>query len=321
MTGQDPQATGGHRGKPARPFVIGWLVLLLAGCVATAWAALDQPSANWSGPVLSGAITGGVLVLAIAPVAILMSRRSTDQSASELRRIAEGIHEHTMLSDASKRMVYRDRELDLLRMLIEQDIGAGEFDAALRLVDELSSGFGRLEESETYRSRIEEARHADVELNIRSGLQDINRRLEAGDWNQAILVARRLQRLFPDAPDLTDLETHVMAARRRRAANLAQTLDDARAEDRIEDAMQLLKELDRHVDSEEASRLAPVAEEVIGRHRETLGIRFKQACETHDWAEAVRIGEQITREYPNSRMTNEIQAMLGDLRHRAGYRE
>ena len=322
MTVQDMNSVNDKPRRTPHPMVIGWFVLLIAACTAAGWAAATQPEAGWSSAVLSGAIAGGVLVLAIAPVTLLLAGRNAGNNGSHtLHRIAKDIHEHTMLSDASKRLVYRDRELDLLRMLIEQDIAAGEFDAALRLVDELSSGFGRLEESEMFRTRIEDARHAEVETRITSGLQDVNRRLNAGDWNQAIVVARRLQRLFPDAPALPDLESHVMTARRRHAASLAQTLDDARAEDRIEDAMQLLKELDRHVDSEEASRLAPVAEEVIGRHRETLGVRFKNACEAHNWSEAIRIGEQITSEYPNARMAEEIQGMLDGLRQRAGNRD
>ncbi|MCH2161461.1 MAG: hypothetical protein MK085_06260 [Phycisphaerales bacterium] len=322
MTAELPGHTPDQRKGSPLPLVLGWFILLLAGCCAAGWAAATQPEASWSSPVLAAAIAGAVLVLAIAPLTLtLMRRGAVDANPRELHRLAEGIHEHTMLSDASKRLVFRDRELDMLRMLIEEDIAAGEFDAAIRLLEELSAGFGRLEESEAYRTRIETARHADVEARIAKGLEDVNRRVAKGDWNQAILVARRLQRLFPDAPALTDLETHVGAARRRHAAGLAQTLDAARAEDRMDDAMQALKELDRHVDADEASRLAPVAQDVISRHREHLGERFKAACEARDWPEALKLGEQITSQYPNARMAEEIESMLEGLRQRADHRD
>jgi hypothetical protein len=130
-------------------------------------------------------------------------------------------------------------------------------------------------------------------------------------------VATRLKRLYPDAPTVQDLENHVIAVRRRHAAGLAHSLDDARSEDRIEDAMRLLKELDRHVDNKEARRLKPVAKAVVTRHREELADRFRLSIEERNWLEAVRLGEEIASEYPNTRMAEEVSGLLGELRSRA----
>ena len=298
--------------------LVGWFILLLGACVATAWAALATPASNWSAPVLMASIAGGVLILAIAPVALLLARRYTIKR-NELERLlhlAEEIREHSVLSDASKRMLYRDRELDLLRMLTEQDIATGDFNSAMRLVNELALQFGLLEEAEAFRTRIEEARRADVERQLKIGLEQLNRNLTAEDWHGAMLLATRLKRLYPEEPSVQDLENHVALARRRHAAGLAHSLDDARSEDRIDDAMQLLRELDRHVDTEEAQRLAPVAKDIVARHREELAERFRGAVESRDWLQALQLGEKIIAEHPSTRMADEVSSLLQELRSR-----
>lgn len=307
-----------RRGAPL-PLVVGWFILLLGCCAAAAWAAVLRPEAAWSTPLFTAAVAGGAVALALAPIAMLLSRRHAIERRDTLRLIEmlQDIHENSALSDSSKRMLYRDRELDLLRMLTEQDIAAGEFNSAMHLVSEMASQFGLLEESEAFRTRIEEARRADVERQIKAGMEQLNRYLSADDWHGALLVATRLKRLYPDAPSVQDLENHVITVRRRHAAGLAHSLDDARSEDRIEDAMRLLKELDRHVDNEEARRLAPVAKAVVTKHREELADRFRSAVEKHNWLEALRIGEEISSEYPNTRMAEEVSGLLEELRNRA----
>ena len=303
---------------PNLALVLGWFILLFGACVAGAWAAAVTPSATWSAAVLMASIAGGVFMLAVAPITLLFARRESlkRNEIDRLLHLAEEIREHSELSDASKRMLYRDRELDLLRMLTEQDIATGDFNSAMRMVNELALQFGFLEEAEAFRSRIEEARRADVERQIKIGLEQLNRNLTSEDWHGAMLLATRLKRLYPDEPSVQDLENHVALVRRRHAAGLAHSLDDARSEDRIDDAMQLLKELDRHVDTEEAQRLRPVAKAVVVRHREELADRFREAVESRDWPKALTLGEEIITEHPNTKMAEEVSGLLGELQSR-----
>ena len=157
-----------------------------------------------------------------------------------------------MLSDTAKRLLYRDRELDLLRMMVEQDIAAGDHESALRLVDELSEHFGRLEEAEAHRTRIGSLRRAEVETRIEEEMRSIRRLLEAGDWSGATRAAERFQRVLPDAPGAEDLVRQVAAARRRHSIELESRMRDAHADGRIDEAMTLLRDLDRHLEGEEA---------------------------------------------------------------------
>ena len=295
-----------------------WIGLAIFAATLLAVVSLRRPEAVWAAPVLSGAIAGGLFCLvAIGMMLVLGDRRSGDFN-TDSNSILTRIEEHSMLSDAAKRLVYRDRELDLLRMLVEQDIADRDFDAALRMVDELASQFGRLEEAETLRSRIESSRRSEVERRVREETQEIERLLAAGDWNSASHCLHRLQRLFPDVASIEDLPDQILGARLRHAAEIETRMREAHANGQVDDAMTLLRELDRNLSGRETNRVLDVAQPIVAAHRDFCGARFRDAIGGKDWKTAVIIGEQLIHEYPNTRMAEEATELLAGLRTRAG---
>ena len=152
-----------------------------------------------------------------------------------------------MLSDTAKRLLYRDRELDLLRMMVEQDIAAGDHESALRLVDELSEHFGRLEEAEAHRTRIGSLRRAEVETRIEEEMRSIRRLLEAGDWSG--------EPGPPSGSDGSSRRPGSGGSRPPGGGGSATSLDrtgephaGCHADGRIDEAMTLLRDLDRHLE-------------------------------------------------------------------------
>ncbi|MCP4833988.1 MAG: hypothetical protein GY895_04420 [Phycisphaera sp.] len=280
------------------------------------WALFAPADAAWASPVLTGSVTGGLVCLALIGSMSSSSRRRPAGDQPTLEERLARIEEHAMLSDGAKRLLYRDRELDLLRMILEQDIASGQHDAALHLVDELGANFGRLEEAEHHRGRIDSIRRSEVEGRIAEGMQSIRRLLANGEWNAATGAADRLHRLLPDAPGLDGLVNQIASARHRHAIEVETRMRDAHAEGRIDEAMHLLRDLDRHLVGEESSRAVDVAQPIIVAHRDLVGRRFRDAVGEKRWKDAVELGESIAREYPNTRMAEEVGEMLPVLRQR-----
>ena len=303
--------------------MIGLLGPLIGLLVAAGLAilAILSPDAVYAAPLLTGAVAGGIVSLALFGVvfgrAASRSGEPIPSDATELADRLSRIDEHVMLSDGAKKLLYRDRELDLVRMMLEQDIAAGDHDAALRLVDELGSQFGRLEEAERSRSRIDSLRQADVERRVAEGMQTIRRLLAGGDWTAATQAADRLHRLLPDAPGLDGLANQIASARTRHSIDIENQMRDAHAEGRIDDAMRLLRELDRHLVSGESSRVVDIAQAIIVSHRDLIGRLFGEAVSEKRWPAALELGESITRDYPNTRMAEEAAELLPTLRQRA----
>ena len=88
-------------------------------------------------------------------------------------------------------------------------------------------------------------------------------------------------------------------------------------EGRADEAMELMRELDAYLSLTEAEPLRELSRGIIGKARDSLGGQFKNAVQDKRWAEAVRIGERIIAEFPNTRMATEVRDVIDGLRIRA----
>ena len=227
------------------------------------------------------------------------------------------IYENSMLSDNAKRVLFRDRELELLRRAIEEDIAHGDYNSGLTLCDEMANLFGHREEAEAFRNRILQAGHAQYEARVHQALEHFERILAARDWAQGYREAASIRRLYPNHHMIQDIDQRILRAREDHKKELETHFIDAAGRDDVDTAMPLLKELDRYLTRDEAQRLSEVAQAVVMKHRENLSTQFKMAVNDHRWAEAAQVGDQIIAEYPNTKMADEVRSMIDVLRVRA----
>ena len=227
------------------------------------------------------------------------------------------IYENSMLSDNAKRVLFRDRELELLRRAIEEDIAHGDYSSGLTLCDDMANLFGHREEAEAFRTRILQAGHESYEAIVHQAMDDFDRILAARDWAQAHREAARIRRLYPNHHLVLEIDPRIMHARNDHKRDLEAQFIEAAARDDVASAMIMLKQLDRYLTREEAGRLAEVAQGVVVKHRDTLSMQFKLAVNEHRWAESAQIGDTIMAEYPNTKMADEVRSMIDVLRVRA----
>ncbi len=262
--------------------------------------------------VSAAALLGGSIVAAALGVLGAMLERSRGGSFD-----GAAILEAAQLSENAKRVLFRDRELELMRSTIEADVERGDYNEALVLCEQMASVFGAVEEGERLRSHVQQILHERHELRIREELEGLGRLLEERRWVEAYQEAARLRRLFPDAPLLHGLEQRIADARAEYRHGLEDRFLDAAQREDIEQAMVLLKELDRYLTPDEARRFRDTAKAVIEGYRETLGTRFKMAVDDRRWQPALGFGEAIVQTFPNTRMAEEVTGMLETIRQRA----
>ncbi len=269
--------------------------------------------------LIVGGGVGLVFVGSTAPLGfLLVSFGGHFREAVKLRRTIEELRENSMLSDNAKRVLFRDRELDMLRCAIEDDIARGDYNAAITLCDEMSALFGQRQEAEAFRSRIAQARAQQYELEVQAATDQLDASLDDCNWAVVHQQAARIRRLYPDSHVVRDLEFRIETARNKHKTELEGRFLEAAEQDDPAAAMQLLKQLDHYLSRNEAQRLTAAAQGVILRHRESLGHAFRTAVGEHRWAEAAEQGEAIIAEYPNSQMASEVRPMIEVLRSRAG---
>lgn len=263
---------------------------------------------------------GGVVMLIIGAIrwGVYGKNSAGAPSTSKAQITLLGsINERLLLSETAKRIAYRHEDVELLRETIREDMSKKDFDAALVLVNEIAQTYGHKEEAEEYRDQILTARTAEMDQKIERALKKLDEILAKHDFDTASKEALKIQRLFPDSPRSREVHRKVAQARDQYKHDLEREFLEASKVDDVDRAMELLKELDRYLTEPEAEQFREVARGVIGKKRENLGVQFKIAVHDREWLRSVAVGEQIIREFPNTRMADEVRSMLDLLRERA----
>ncbi|MBK7405130.1 MAG: hypothetical protein IPJ41_10980 [Phycisphaerales bacterium] len=297
----------------------------VAAVVAVALAGYGYSTGN--GGVLALGGLAVVLVLAVAPISFAAAggnRAETGPAVDllvgeirELRRSVDRLREYQSLSDDARRVLNRARERELLIRAIEEDIAAEDWDAAIVLCGELAERFGYREDSEQFRSRVEQARSATRDRNVGAAVAALDGLIVQRRWDHAMNHAASVQRLYPDSPRIHGLHQRVENARERYKTDLERRFLHAAQGESADEALVLLKELDAYLTEAEAEPYRELARGVIGKARENLGASFKLAVRDRRWRDAAGLGERIIAEFPNSRMAEEVRSMIDGVRQRA----
>lgn len=316
---QDPSANR-RRDVMMTRGVIAWAVLV-AG--ASGGLLYDGTTLGDSGRIyVAAGFLGIVGTIATASLCLLTiatrQRKSADERSSieQLVKSVERLVEHGALSDEARRVLYRRHDRELLRQAIEEDIAAEDWDAAMVLVKELAERFGYRSDAEEFRARIEQARFDTVQRKVNEAVAQLDSLILSRRWDQAAVEAARIGRLYPDSPRVEGLRHRVEQARMLYKSDLERRFLLAAEEERIEEAMEMLKELDAYLTEDEAAPFREVARGVIGKARDNLGVQFKLAVQDRRWDRAANLGEQIIDQFPNSRMAEEVRGMLDGIRTR-----
>lgn len=323
----------------AEPFTGRALVALslLVGAISSliGWAPILYPRTLFTGNTIDNValvfLYSAATIMSVIAIALFLVGCLRWAFVDEWRPLMVALHQQTnrhtdqlklisdrlLISETAKRITYRDQDRQALREAIEEDLNKGEFDAAMVLITEMSKAYGYISEAEEYRERIAGMRQATVDKKIKASLVDFEKLLEQAEWDKASAEASKLQRLYPESHDVRDLPKRVKDAWQARKHDLERRLLQSASHDDVEGSMELLRELDRYLTPEEAAPFLEVARGVIGKKRQNLGVQFKLAIQDKEWTQAVAVGEQVIREFPNTKMSDEVRATIDILRERA----
>jgi hypothetical protein len=88
---------------------------------------------------------------------------------------------------------------------------------------------------------------------------------------------------------------------------LLTTWDDAVKRQDTDRSLEILRELDLYLTPNEGLALQEAARDVFRNKLHNLGVQFSLAVSEKRWSKAVETGRQITHDFPNSRMAEEIR--------------
>ena len=93
--------------------------------------------------------------------------------------------------------------------------------------------------------------------------------------------------------------------------------NDAVTRHDVDGSIEILKQLDTYLTPKEAEGMQETARHIFREKLNTLGKQFATAVQEHRWAEAIRVGDAIVRDFPNTRIAQEVREKMDVLRKRA----
>lgn len=313
---------------PSYGFVFG-VVLVLSVGIAAAGGYLAYRGQGWT-MLSAGAACVVATLLVWAVVATIHSTREfmAARLAALLGPVGERleqfsvmlnlISEQQLLSDRGKSIVYRNKDREALRLAIQDEISRGDFEAALKLAAEMDNSFGNRAEAEKFRKIVEDRRSESIRRQVNDAMVQIDKHIRSEQWQLAQREAEQVAQRFPEDEQARSLPAEI---ERRRAAHKQQLIDsfhDAANRRDVDGAMELLKRLDAYLSPGEAESLQETARSIVRAKLELLREQFAAAVHETRWHDALRLGDVIMRDFPNSQMAREVGEVIGTLRQRAG---
>jgi hypothetical protein len=220
------------------------------------------------------------------------------------------LSEQQLLSDRARSVAYREKDREALRRAIHEEIAKRDYEAALVLTNDMEAAFGYRQEADRFRREIEARRNDEVRRQVNDAIATIERHARAENWTEATREAERVMNLHPDNPQAQTLPQEVENRRQSLKLQLMTQLREAEQRNDIDGGIQIVRRLDTYLSPQEAEAVRDTARNVFKQKLVQLGQQFTVAVNEGRTADATRIGEEITRDYPNTRMAQEVRERL-----------
>jgi hypothetical protein len=278
--------------------------------------------------ILGFGVLGLWAVVAYGVVLVLVSSQTevTNAGASAVRletlleaevNSAKKLIELATLSDDAKSLIYREREVEAFGETFHDMVLRQDYKGVKALVDSIETKFGYAGEAANLRAELETTQKATLEEKIIAGVDRVKQIIGDHNWARAARETQRLVRLFPDNPKIAALPEQLESARSQHKRSLLQEYGEAVKKNDVDRGIELLKQLDRYLSPQEAAALEESARGVFKAKLHNLGVQFAINVTDRQWTAAIATGNEIIREFPNTRMTHEVRQKMDQLRAKA----
>jgi hypothetical protein len=306
------------------------LILILAGV-----GLVRQDAAGTSMMAGAALLTAGwlgfVALLLSIPIAfsIAEARQSTvdhhrqsvkmlDEHLQGMSTLMNLISEQQLLSDRAKQVAFRVKDREAVRRAVTEEIAKQDWEAAFVLAEDIEASFGYKQEADRLRQEIT-ARRDEFQLkSLTNLLEPVDRYIKAEAWGAALQEAQRIMGLYPDDPHIQRLPEEIETRRQMRKKQLRESWQDAVNRHDVDGSIEILKTLDLYLTPAEVESMQEIARNVFKDKREDLRTRFATAVKEHKWSEALKLGDEIINDFPNTRIAQEVREKMDVLRKRAG---
>ncbi len=272
----------------------------------------------------------GVLLLLIA-VLIMLSKvfkipDALAENSAKLDKITETlektravltqINQSTRLSETARAIVFRDVDRQSLREAVFDKLQQQDFDTTYEIIDEIANSTGYKELAEQLRAEADRYRDATDQERINQVIAHIEKLFEGYQWAKASALIERLIKAEPESEKARAMRQKLLDKKEERKKILLTAWDDAVKRQATDRSLEILRELDLYLTPNEGLALQEAARDVFRNKLHNLGVQFSLAISGKEWDKALQTGQQIIRDFPNSKMAEEIRERIDVLKQR-----
>lgn len=236
--------------------------------------------------------------------------------AEVLEKISAGltqINHSTRVSETVKAIAFRDADRQSLREAVFDKLQQQEFDDAQQIIDEIAKRPEYADLAEQLRVQVEQYHTATDQERINQAVAHIERLLDNCRWARASAQIEGLIKAYPDYEKAKLMRQTLLDKKQQRKKILLAAWDDAVQQQETDRSLEILKELDLYLTPNEGLALQEAARDIFRTKLHNLGVQFSIAVTEKQWSGALNVGQQIIKEFPNSRMSEEIRGKLDVL--------
>jgi hypothetical protein len=236
--------------------------------------------------------------------------------AGALEKISTGltqINHSTRVSETVKAIAFRDADRQSLREAVFDKLQQQEFDAAQEIIDEIAIRSEYSDLAEQLRAQVEQYHTSTDQERINQAIAHIERLLDNCRWVRASAQIEGLIKAYPDSEKAKSMRHILFDKKQERKKILLAAWDDAVQQQETDRSLEILKELDLYLTPNEGLALQEAARDIFRTKLHNLGVQFSIAVTEKQWTGAFNIGQQIIKDFPNSRMSEEIRGKLDVL--------
>ena len=265
---------------------------------------------------------GALLTMLSRVIKILDALKDNSSKLEELTHSLQQLHEglkqikqSTLISDAVKSIAFRDADRQSLKGVVFEKLQLKDFNAAYEIIDEIEKLPEYEDLSDELREQAEQYQNANEQERLVQLIAHIEKLIVDARWARASAQIEALIKAYPESEQAKNLRQILQDNKQERKKILLAAWDDAVTNQETDRSLEILKELDSYLSPNEALALQEAASDIYRTKLHSLGMQFSMSVTEKRWADALEIGQQIIKDFPNSKMCKEIYTKIDVLKH------
>ncbi|MFH1370930.1 MAG: hypothetical protein ABII09_06555 [Planctomycetota bacterium] len=235
----------------------------------------------------------------------------------KMRQILNQVNQSTRLSETARAIAFRDSDMQTLRDAVFDKLQQKDFEGAYEIIDEIAHRTGYRKLAEQLHVQADKYRDATDVERMNQSIAHIEKHLEDHQWAKASAQIELLIKEYPANEKALSMRQGLAEKKEERKKVLLNAWDDAVKRQATDRSLEILRELDQYLTPNEGLALQEGARDVFRTKLHNLGVQFSLAVSGKQWARALETGTEIIRDFPNSRMAEEIREKINALKTHA----